>query len=68
MDQVDLKKYADAADAADKEFARQHPAFLKWWARHPDHDHTPRFAVPARVAWTVATYREQYEEFNNLTA
>ncbi len=64
---MDDKKYAEACRGADAEFALKHPAFLKWWARHPNHDESPRYAVPARVAYTVAMWRDQYDEFTRLT-
>ncbi len=58
---MDHKKYAEAADEADRNFAAAHPAFSKWWAHHPHKDPLPKFAVPARVAWQCACYRNEYE-------
>ncbi len=66
---MDVEKYKLAAAAADVKFAQSHNGFLHWWSRHPDRGGDPdklgrsnglQYAVPARVAWTVAKYRDEY--------
>ncbi len=63
---MDIEAYKVAAEAADREFADRHPNFLKWWAHHPEKDPEPRYTVPARVAFTVARYSEEFAQWQRL--
>ncbi len=63
---MDIEAYKVAAESADRQFADRHPNFLKWWAHHGEKDPEPRYAVPARVAFTVARYADEFTQWQRL--
>ncbi len=57
---IDYEKLAQANNRLDAKFGADHKDFLVWWHAHPHCDDEPKWQVPARVAYKVQRYRDEF--------
>lgn len=62
---IDPEKLRVANNRLDAQFSADHKDFLVWWHKHPDSNYHPdhlQYLVPARVAYKVQRYRDEFLE------